>query len=132
MKITIDIPDVKFDEFNARELLEKNGTIPSEYKDFWNEKLIEENGIYILSIGGVVDGDMIYKEYKHSVEDMNNMFFESINHFEYTGSYGSKIELTSDETPSFYDYQREGSLKTYLEEVVKGAITNGYSYGYCE
>lgn len=132
MKITIDIPDVKFDEFNARDLLERIKVIPTEYKNHWTENLIEINGEYTLTIAGIEDGEIVYHEYSKSVDEMNNLFLDSISHFEYDGSYGTQMEITSDETPSFSDYRREGSLKDFLEEVVSSSIKNSFEYGYVE
>jgi len=132
MKITIEIPDIKYTEFMVAELLEKSNMIPSEYKDYWTEKLIFENEIYILAIQAVIDGEVKTKEFKFTEEELNDLFLKSINYFEYNGSYGSKFELTSDEEPGFHSFQKEGTLESYLKEVIKEAVTTGYSYGYCE
>jgi len=132
MKITIEIPDIKYTEFMVAELLEKSNMIPEEYKDYWTEKLIFENEVYILAIQTVIDGEVITKEFTFTEEELNDLFLKSINYFEYNGSYGSKFELTSDKEPEFHSFQKEGTLESYLKEVIKKAVTTGYSYGYCE
>jgi len=132
MKITIEIPDVKYDEFLVQELLEKNDIIPNEVKTGWSDKLSIDGDIYTLKMGYIVDGEVVYKDFSVSLDELNDMFLSSINYFEYDGDYGSKFELTSDESPSFYNYYKEGNLKTFLEKVVKESVTGGYDYGYCE
>ncbi len=133
MKITIEIPDIKLMEYDLEELLKKSGVITEEYKDWWTNGMKFEDNKYTLKLEGVVEGELTEKLFTATTEEVCKYLLESINHFEYEGRYGTKMELTSENEPSFTFYRNEGNLKTFLEDVIKESFSaSGYSYGYCE
>jgi len=131
MKIILDIPDIKLDEFTAREIFDKTGVIPEKFKDYWTNSYEEKDGWIKLSIEGVVDGYIEEEIFKMSYEDLISKLLKSVNHFEYEGGYGAKMILTTDDDPD-YSYRKEGNLKDLLTEMITKSIKGEYSYGYCE
>ena len=113
MKITIELPDVEYDMFVVRDILEKNNLIPDEYKDGWTNKLHSFDDHYILDISRIEDGEIFNMDIPVFTNELNDMFLNSINYFEYDGRYGAMFELTSDEKPSFSSYYKDGTLKTF-------------------
>ncbi len=131
MKIVLDIPDIKLDEFTAREIFDKTGIIGEDFKNYWTRSYEETDGLIKLSIEGIVDGEVVEKVFEMSYEDLILKLLESVNHFEYEGGYGSKMTLTTDKEPD-YSYVRAGNLKELLTEIITESIKGEYSYGYCE
>jgi len=130
MKICIEIPDIKFNEFDAFEIFKNIGLVPDEFKDAWTTDYSIDNGFVNLTLETVVDGEVISKILEISYDDMITELLKSIKHFEYDGRYGANMRFSTGDPE--HDERIEGNLNDFLKELVSSSLKSGFSYGYIE
>jgi len=132
MKITIDIPDIPLTEYIVFDVLEKANFIPENLTGGWVSSFEDKKKTIELTVENAVDGELISETIFISKNTFYAQFLSQINHFEYDGRYGTSMEITSEDKPSFSFYRKEGNILDFFKTVLDESLRHGYSYGYIE
>jgi len=131
MKLIIDIPKFNISESRFLSVLNSSSFLPKKQRGFTVTYLEEFDDAYHFNLQGFLDNEWVEKAYNISILEFSKILLQDLNYYEYSGKLGCKMKLVSGES-NMIDMQCEGDGKSFIQNVIKKAITRGYEFGWSE